>query len=148
MQSDSQSDQNQRYSSVDFSVRFPISSVPMLPTSGVRSCRVQPLTRCVRCSAPAARPVRTHPSPKLLFSFYRRSDKVLGMNPPPDFAIVATLSRPIHTEGSHFRAILHSLSMFALPTMPATAELGTQLEQVHPPNLCSPSIEGLTKFGG
>ena len=70
------------------------------------------------------------------------------MTLPPDFCTVATLSYPIHTEGSHFQAILHFLGTFALPTMPATAELGTQLWQIHPPNFCSPSIEDLTKFGG
>ena len=49
------------------------------------------------------------------------------MTPPPDFATVAIPSCPIHTEGLHFRPILHFLSVFAPPSMPATAELGTHL---------------------
>ena len=40
------------------------------------------------------------------------------------------------------------IGMFALPSMPTTTELGTQLSEIHPPNLCSPSIDALTKFGG
>ena len=38
-----------------------------------------------------ATPTSANPSPKLLFSSYRRSDKVWGMTPPPDFATVAIL---------------------------------------------------------
>eukprot|EP01043_Picozoa_sp_COSAG02_P032495 COSAG02_NODE_2173_length_9590_cov_39.075229_9_plen_76_part_00 len=62
-----------------------------------------------------------------LSSFYRRSDKVLGMTPPPDFAIVAALRQSILPRELHFQPILHFLSTFALPTMLATAELSTHL---------------------
>jgi len=70
------------------------------------------------------------------------------MTLPPDFAIVAALRQPILPRELHFLAILRFLGTFALPSLPTTAELGTHLGQTYPQNFCSPSIEGLTKFGG
>ena len=62
--------------------------------------------------------------------------------------IYTLLDRDGNPEGSHFQAILHSLGTFALPTMPATAELGTRFWRIHPPNFCFLPTEDLTKCGG
>ena len=99
-------------------------------------------------NCPTRHPPLTDPSPKLLFFFYRRSDKVWGMTLPPDFCSAATLRSTILPGELHFRAILQNSYQDRPCRPPATAELGTHLWQIHPPNLCSPSIEGLTKFGG
>ena len=53
-------------------------------------------------------PSLADPSPKLLFFFYRRSDKVWGMTPPPDFRIAeGTRKAQLCTE-PHFLAILRN----------------------------------------
>ena len=53
-------------------------------------------------------PPPTDPSPKLMFSFYRRSDKVWGMTPPLDFRTTqATREAQLCTE-PHFLAILRN----------------------------------------
>ena len=70
------------------------------------------------------------------------------MTPPLEFATVATLSRPILRRELHFLAILQNSYQDHPCRVAATAELGTHLGQTYPQNLCSPSIEGLTKFGG
>ena len=74
-----------------------------------------------------SRPVRTDPSPKLLFSFYRRSDKVWGMTPPPDFCTVAALCWSILRRELHFLAILQNSYQDHPCRVAATAELATQL---------------------
>jgi hypothetical protein len=59
-------------------------------------------------SCPTRHPALTDPSPKLVFSFYRRSDKVWGMTPPLDFRTTqATREAQLCTE-PHFRAILRN----------------------------------------
>eukprot|EP01044_Picomonas_judraskeda_P045875 COSAG03_NODE_25325_length_266_cov_0.844311_1_plen_64_part_10 len=64
------------------------------------------------------------------------------MTLPPDFCTVAALLHPILPRELHFLAILQNSYQVLPRRAPATADLGTHLGQIHPPNLCSPSIEG------
>ena len=72
-------------------------------------------------------PALIDPSPKLLFSFYRRSDKVWGMTLPPDFCSAATLRSTILPGELHFRAILQNSYQDRPCRVAASTELGTQL---------------------
>ena len=77
-------------------------------------------------NCPTRHPPLTDPSPKLLFFFYRRSDKVWGMTPPPDFCTTEATRKAQLCTKPHFWAILRNSYQDQPRRRPGAAILGSQ----------------------